>query len=133
MGNSTADDKKKLIKLLDLIQKEGTLSEISENEIISLFGTRGEKAIGILKDHKLHKHVLNEKLAIWEVEGKCQNYLIIEDNFCECTDFQIRVLIRGEKTLCYHLLAKIVGDELHLYKIRKISNEEYDKLMLSRT
>ena len=125
MVESSKDDNEKLELLLELIKKEGKLSEITENEIMSLFENRGEKAINILKEQKLHKHILNEKLAIWEVEGKSQNY-------CECTDFQIRVLSRGEKTLCYHLLAKIMGENLHLYNIKKISNKEYDELILSR-
>ncbi len=133
MVKSSIDEKKKLDKLIKLIQKEGTLSEIAENEMISLFEDRGEKAFNILKQNKLHKYVLNEKIAIWEVEGKNQSYLIIKDNFCECTDYQIRVLSRGEKTLCYHLLAKIIGDNLHHYNIKKLSSKEYDDLILSRT
>jgi len=133
MGQASTDDKRKLDKLIDLIQNEGTLSEILENEIESLYGKTGVKAFNILKENKLHKHVLNEKIAIWEVEGKSQNYLIVENNFCECTDYQIRVLFRGEKHLCYHLLAKIIGEKLHHYNIKKISDKEYDDLILSRT
>jgi predicted nucleic acid-binding Zn finger protein len=133
MNNSSIDEKKKLDELVKLIQNEGKLSEIAENEMISLFDNRGEKAFKVLKENKLHKHIINEKIAIWEVEGKSQNYLIIEDYFCECTDYQIRVLSRGEKTLCYHLLAKIIGEQLHHYSIKKLSTKEYDDLILSRT
>lgn len=133
MNKSSKDEKKKLDKLIKLVQKEGHLSEIAENEMISLFENKGEKAFKVLNENKLHKYVLNEKIAIWEVEGKSKNYLIIEDNFCECTDYQIRVLSRGEKTLCYHLLAKIIGDMLHHYNIKKLSAKEYDDLILSRT
>lgn len=133
MEKSLIDEKSNLDKLIELIQTEGALSEITENEMISLFEDRGKKAFKILKENKLHKYILNEKIAIWEVEGKSHNYLIIEDNFCECTDYQIRVLSRGEKTLCYHLLAKIIGENLHYYNIKKLSNKEYDNLILSRT
>jgi len=133
MQESFKDEKAKLEVLIELIQDEGDLSEIAENEMISLFEDRGEKAFAILKENKLHKYVLNEKIAIWEVEGKSQNYLIIDEHFCECTDYQIRVLSRGEKTLCYHLLAKIVGEKLHHYNIKKLTTEEYDELILSRT
>lgn len=133
MQDSFTDEKAKLDVLMKLIQDEGELSEIAENEMISLFENRGEKAFDVLKKNKLHKYVLNEKLAIWEVEGKSQNYLIIDENFCECTDYQIRVLSRGEKTLCYHLLAKIVGEKLHHYNIKKLTTEEYEELISSRT
>ena len=132
MKSSSNSEKEKLEKLIDLIQNEGDLSEIAENEMISLYENKGEKAFNILKQNKLHKHVLNEKIAIWEVEGKSENYLIIDDNFCECRDYQIRVLSRGEKTMCYHILAKIIGEKLHHYNIKKISNKEYDELIMSR-
>ncbi len=123
---------KRLEKLIQLIKQEGTFSEIFENEVIDLFDDRGEKAVKVLRDKKLHKLFLNDKIAIWEVEGKSSNYLIIDNSFCECTDFQIRVLSRGEKTICYHLLAKIIGEEFQIYNMKKISNEDYDKLLMSR-
>ncbi|TFG09732.1 hypothetical protein EU534_01820 [Candidatus Heimdallarchaeota archaeon] len=132
MQNSFTDENAKLDVLIELIRDEGSLSEIAENEMISLFENRGEKAFDVLKENKLHKYVLNEKLAIWEVEGKSRNYLIINNNFCECTDYQIRVLSRGEKTLCYHLLAKIIGEKLHHYNIKKLTAEEYDEIIFSR-
>lgn len=123
---------KRLEKLIELMKQAGTFSEIFENEVIDLFEDRGEKAVKVLREKKLHKLFLNDKIAIWEVEGKSNNYLIIDNNYCECTDFQIRVLSRGERTICYHLLAKIIGEEFQIYTMKKISNEEYDKLLMSR-
>ena len=132
MNASLISDNEKLVKLFSLIKKEEELSDISENEIISLFESRGEKAAKILRDKKLHKLILSEDMCLWEVEGRSKRYIIIEDNFCECTDFQIRVLGREEKTLCYHLLAKIIGEKLELYDSSLLTDEEYDKLLESR-
>ena len=132
MLNTSISDDDKLSKLLKLIKAEGNLSEIAENEIISSFESRGEKAAKTLRENKLHKLILNEKIAIWEVEGTSGSYILIDNNYCECKDFQIRVLRRGEKTLCYHLLAKIIGEELQLYNLKKISNEDYDNLIKSK-
>ena len=132
MSNSSLSDNEKLVQLIKLIKAEGNLSEITENEIISLFESRGEKAVKTLRENKLHKLILNEDIAIWEVEGSTGRYILIDNNYCECKDFQIRVLSRGEKTLCYHLLAKIIGEELQHYNLKKISNEEYDQLLNDR-
>jgi predicted nucleic acid-binding Zn finger protein len=132
MNTNSLSDNKKLEKLFSLIKKEEELSEIAENEIISLFESKGEKAAKILKEKKLHKLVLDEDMVLWEVEGRSKNYIIIDDNFCECTDFQVRVLGRDEKTLCYHLLAKIIGDKFELYDSKTLTDEEYDKLLESR-
>ncbi|OLS33040.1 MAG: hypothetical protein HeimAB125_02910 [Candidatus Heimdallarchaeota archaeon AB_125] len=132
MLDSSISDNEKLSKLLKLIKAEGTMSEIAENEIISSFESRGEKAVKTLRENKLIKLILNERVAIWEVEGSSGNYILIDNNYCECKDFQIRVLRRGEKTLCYHLLAKIIGEELQNYNLKKISNEDYDKLIKAK-
>ena len=97
MLDSSISDNEKLSKLLKLIKAEGTMSEIAENEIISSFESRGEKAVKTLRENKLIKLILNERVAIWEVEGSSGNYILIDNNYCECKDFQIRVLRRGEK------------------------------------
>lgn len=132
MVDQSISDNEKLSELLKLIKEEGALSEITENEIISSFESRGEKAVKALRENKIHKLILNERIAIWEVEGTSGSYILIENNYCECKDFQIRVLRRGEKTLCYHLLAKIIAEELQLYNLKKISNEEYDRLIRTK-
>jgi predicted nucleic acid-binding Zn finger protein len=132
MNEEPSSDNEILKKLLTLLKKEEKLSEVAENEIIASFDSRGEKAVQILKEEKLLKIQLNDKLAIWEVEGKSKNYIIINNTFCECTDFQIRVLSREEKTLCYHLLAKIIGEKLGFFNLREIDDEEYNKMLLSR-
>lgn len=132
MNTNSLSDNEKLTKLFSLIIKEEELSEIAENEIISLFDSRGEKAAKILKEKKLHKLVLDENIVLWEVEGKSKKYIIIDENFCECTDFQVRVLGREEKTLCYHLLAKIIGEKFELHDSKGLTDKEYDKLLESR-
>ena len=53
MQSSFPDDKAKLDVLIKLVQDEGDLSEIAENEMISLFENRGEKAFKVLKENKL--------------------------------------------------------------------------------
>ncbi len=132
MNETSLSDNEKLTKLFTLIKKAEELSEIEENEIIALFDSKGEKAAKILKEKKLHRLALDEDMYIWEVEGKSRKYIVIDDNFCECTDFQVRVLGREEKTLCYHLLAKIIGEKLELYDSIELTDDEYDKLLESR-
>ena len=132
MPDTSNLDNQLLKELLKLIKDEKNLSEVVENEIISSFESRGEKAAKVLKEGKLHKLILNSNASIWEVGGKSKNYTIIEDNFCECTDFQIRVLNRGERLFCYHLLAKIIGEKLNIYTTRELTDEEYNQLLESK-
>lgn len=132
MNTSSLSDNEKLTKLFSLLKKEEELSEIAENEIISIFDSRGEKAAKILKEKKLHKLVLSDDMELWEIEGRSKKYIVIDEIFCECTDFQVRVLGREEKTLCYHLLAKIIGEKFELYDSKELTDEEYNQLLESR-
>ncbi|MHA1344919.1 MAG: hypothetical protein ACTSVO_08080 [Candidatus Heimdallarchaeaceae archaeon] len=129
---NSSSDEKKLTELLTIIGKEKRLTEVLENEILSIFNTRGENAIKVLKENNLKKLILDEIISIWEIMGRSKTYIVIENNFCECTDFQFRVLRKGQKTLCYHLLAKIIGERLEIFDIRHLSTDEYDKMLEKR-
>lgn len=129
MRNKNSSESKFLIEIFNFIKKETILSEAAENEIISAFGSRGEKAVRVLKEKKLLKLVLTEEIELWEVEGTRKNYLIIDNNFCECKDFQIRSLSRGTNIMCYHLLAKMIGEKISSYVEKTIKSDDYDLLL----
>ena len=126
------NDISKVQLLLNQIEKEKDLSQKVEEIVLKNFPKIGSNAINLLKEKKLHKIIVEKDLELWEVEGRSKSYIIIDDNFCECTDFQIRVLKRRQKQLCYHLLTKIVGKTLKLYDIKRISNEDYSNLIDSK-
>jgi len=49
--------------------------------------------------------LLSRRAGIYAFMGDEEDYLIIPHTYCSCPDFRIRVLLRGEKKHCYHLLA----------------------------
>ncbi len=121
------DEEKSLQIVLENIKEQKNLTETLENEILCYFDSKGEKIVNILKKQELFKLKLNEKLYLWEVKGRNKSYLIIDSSFCECTDFAIRVIQKGERKYCYHVLAKIIGEQMQLYKEYTISIAEYEK------
>lgn len=129
---TSSSDEKKLAELLAIIGKEKSLTEVFENEIISIFDSSGENAVKVLKENNLKKLILDEDISIWEVKGRSKTYIVIENNFCECTDFQFRVLRKGQKTLCYHLLAKIIGEKLEVFNTKYLSADEYNQILEQR-
>lgn len=129
---TSSSDEKKLAELLAIIGKEKSLTEVLENEILSIFDSRGENAVKVLKENNLQKLILDEDISIWEVKGRSTTYIVIENNFCECTDFQFRVLRKGQKALCYHLLAKIIGEKLEVFNAKHISIDEYNQILEQR-
>ncbi|MHA1687319.1 MAG: hypothetical protein ACTSYD_13090 [Candidatus Heimdallarchaeaceae archaeon] len=122
-----------LQQIIALIKKSGKLNEIAENELLAYFGKRGENAIRALKEKRLVKLVITSKIALWEVSGKQEeSYLIIDNDFCECKDFQIRVIGRGERHYCYHILTKIIGEKTGLYTTKELSPQEYAQMIEKR-
>ncbi len=119
----------KLKKILKYAKEESFLSEILENEIIAAYNKRGVKAVNILKNNKLFKIILNDTYYLWEVEGETQSYLVFNSHYCECKDFSIRVIKKGEKEPCYHLLAKIIGEKIGHYTEKQISHKEYQRMI----
>lgn len=125
-------DEENMQKSLFYLRKEKRLTEILENEIIDVFGLRGEKAIEVIKKDGVKKLLISKNQHIWEVKGSKKPYLIIASNFCECYDFQIRVINRKEHKYCYHLIAKILAEELGTFKTREINSNEYNNMILER-
>ncbi len=125
-------DEENMKKSLFYLKKEKRLTEILENEIIDAFSLRGEKAIEVIKKNGVKKLIISKNQHIWEVKGSKKPYLIIDSNFCECYDFQIRVINRKELKYCYHLIAKILAEELNIFRTIEISSNEYNNMILER-
>ncbi|MHA1868128.1 MAG: hypothetical protein ACTSVB_10985 [Candidatus Heimdallarchaeaceae archaeon] len=120
---------KKIKALFKIIKEEKIFSESLENEVISLFGDRGEKAIKILKNKRLVKLKIKSNLCFWIVKGKNSDYVIIDTLYCDCRDFYMRIINRNNDEPCYHLLAKIIGEKLNLYQEQEMGEIEYNSLI----
>lgn len=132
MSNNTTSTNEILQQLIAVIKKHKEIDEIVENELLAYLGKQGENVVRILKEQKLIKLELAPKINLWEVIGKRGSYLIIEDYFCECKDFQIRVIGQKKQKYCYHILTKLIGEKTGLYKVRKLTQEEYSQLIEKR-
>lgn len=48
---------------------------------------------------------LVEGLGLYAFLGEDEDYVLVEELFCSCPDFRVRVLSKRERRNCYHLLA----------------------------
>jgi len=128
-NSSSISLQRELKSLNKLLEKENSLSLNLEKAVNKKYKKMGGNAIKLLKQKKLHKLLIQDELVFWEVEGRQKHYIILDNFFCECADFQVRVLKRREKNLCYHILAKIIGEKLGLFDVKRLSSEDYSEMI----
>jgi predicted nucleic acid-binding Zn finger protein len=75
------------------IEEKHTLDSALREEIETVFGTRGRKALNAIDAGKVKKY-----LDFFVVEGRTAEY-VVDDDFCTCRDFLYR------RKTCWHLLA----------------------------
>ena len=73
-----------------------------KEEIMSLYGAKGEKAYSAAKSWKVIQY-----LDFVVVEGKTEKY-IVEEDYCTCNDFKYH------GGMCWHILAYRVAKKLGL-------------------
>ncbi|MEM2915653.1 MAG: hypothetical protein QXH91_09705 [Candidatus Bathyarchaeia archaeon] len=112
------------------ICKTGQLTDRQKQTLQNTFGKRFKSALKALEDGAVKKYVFEpSQRTVWIVVGKERDYQIIPDvNFCSCDDFYFHVL-KGESTLCYHLIAQKLADSLGRYALISDSDELYEALM----
>lgn len=98
--------KKELFK--DLKSAEG-LDEELEEEIVEVYGSRGEKAIEVIKNSGVR-----EEDGRWYVQGSEDEYEIVQ-SYCSCYDYVLNVATgKAGVDMCYHALAKNIRELLDL-------------------
>ena len=71
------------------------------------------KAVSSVYEKRIVK--LDPNLDIYVFQGEDEDYLIIPYIYCSCPDYRIRVLAKGEKSYCYHLLALCLAITNNMY------------------
>lgn len=66
---------------------------------------------------------------VWIVIGNKKDYLIISNLYCNCEDFYVKVVIKKAARMCYHLLSKVLAENLDYYEKFTVEDERYDELM----
>jgi predicted nucleic acid-binding Zn finger protein len=84
------------LSIYEDIQREG-LTPDNEKRLAAEFGARGKKALETVRSGKVKKY-----LDFFVVKGSTGDY-IVEDDFCTCNDYLLRLSIKGG--VCYHSIA----------------------------
>jgi predicted nucleic acid-binding Zn finger protein len=60
--------------------------------------------------------------------GREKEYFMIPRFYCQCDDFYIRVVIKKETDLCYHLLAQSIAETLGKFETFEVSDNDFIRL-----
>ncbi len=105
MSDEEFEKKKK--NLFEELRSADTLNEDLEERVVELYGSRGEKAVEVIK-----KDDVREKDGRWFVQGSEDEYEIVQ-SYCSCYDYVLNVATeKAEVDLCYHALAKKIREIL---------------------
>lgn len=97
-------DKKNLFEKL---KSARDLDEDLENEIIDVYGSRGERAIEVIKSDRVRKEGDS-----WFVKGREEEYEIVK-SYCSCYDYVLNIATgKADVDMCYHALAKNIRELL---------------------
>lgn len=99
---------KKKWELLERLKSADGLTGELEGEIIEVYGSRGERAIEVVKNDGVR-----EEDGRWYVKGREEEYEIVGTQ-CTCYDYVLNVVTgKAGVDLCYHGLAKIIFQLIH--------------------
>lgn len=83
------------------------MNERLEKKIIELYGSRGEKAVQVVKSEGVRK-----KDGRWFVQGSEEEYEIVRSH-CSCYDYVLNIVTeKADVDMCYHALAKNIRELL---------------------
>ena len=116
--------------ILNKIKREGYISQSNLQALRALYGTRFINAFNAVKENAVKKYTfLPSGIEVWIVVGKKKDYLILGDYYCSCVDFLMNVVLKKKKSMCYHLLAKLLAENLNRYEEFKLPDTYYKKFI----
>lgn len=119
-----------LKKICEDIKGLGKLTDEHLTALMTLFGSRFQKAWKAVKNGMVKKYIFKPSgRVVWIVVGKERDYLVMPDvMFCSCDDFYYHVMGRKAR-LCYHLIGQKIAEALGLYDEIEETDDMYDFLM----
>ncbi len=67
--------------------------------------------------------------SLYIVSGVTGDHFVT-DWYCSCLDYYIRVMVRGERRVCYHIAAKRIAEELNLIREYSLSDRKFPEMIL---
>jgi predicted nucleic acid-binding Zn finger protein len=118
-----------LSELLRNIGEGGELNDESRKKIEIKYGSKLEQAEKLVHSMSVKRYIFKPSYrVVWIVVGREKEYFLIPGFYCQCDDFYIRVVIRKETDLCYHLLAQAIAERTGEYETFEVPDSDFIRL-----
>jgi predicted nucleic acid-binding Zn finger protein len=125
-GSSTGID---LDEALSEIAKEGKIGGDVRKKLEEKCGSKFKQAEKLVNSMAVKRYVFTPSgRVVWIVVGREKEYFMIPRLYCQCDNFYIRVVIKRETDLCYHLLAQSIAEKLGRYETFEVSDNDFIRL-----
>ncbi len=119
-----------LENILKEIKKDKKFTPEHLKYFVEEFNDRFWRALQTTLAKNVKKYIFKpSNRIVWIVIGKTRDYLILSNLHCMCDDFYMKVVIKKTAKMCYHLLSKILAENLGYYEKIIIEDNRYDELM----
>lgn len=117
-------------EILAGIKKSKSISLNHFEQLDRLFGDRFWKGLklAIQNSVKKYKFIPSNK-EVWIISSESRDYYTLDDYFCNCKDFFIKVVSSRETIYCKHLIAKFLSIALNKYETIEIADHRYSGLI----
>lgn len=119
---------------LEEIYKRIRIKKRIDSEVASFlfkkYGDRFIRALELVNSRRIIKfRFIPSGIERWVVIGMHDEYLIFPRIFCQCSDFYLSVVIRGDIDACYHLLAQTISEAVGNYEEKVFDDSNYVRVM----
>ncbi|MCK4286982.1 MAG: SWIM zinc finger family protein, partial [Candidatus Lokiarchaeota archaeon] len=95
----------------------------------SVFPDKSATVIEVIK-RGITKYVYTpSNRIVWTAKGENQEHMIYPQLYCSCQDFYKNIVIKRKRDFCKHILAQIISEALKSYKLEKVKDQHFNKLI----
>jgi predicted nucleic acid-binding Zn finger protein len=119
-----------LQEILASIRKSGSISLNQFEKLDRLFGDRFWKGLKLAIENNVKKYkFIPSNKEVWIISSESRDYYTLDDYFCNCKDFFIKVVSSREILYCKHLIAKLLSIALDKYETIEVADNRYSGLI----
>ncbi|MCK4381717.1 MAG: SWIM zinc finger family protein [Candidatus Lokiarchaeota archaeon] len=118
-----------LLKIYQKAKEKQIIDEEFLTFLESVFPDKSATVIEVIK-RGITKYVYTpSNRIVWTAKGENQEHMIYPQLYCSCQDFYKNIVIKRKRDFCKHILAQIISEALKSYKLEKVKDQHFNKLI----